>query len=237
MHRRAAFGRRTSAASRQQWPGRFLEIYGLTEGGCSCMLDVTRYPDKLHTVGRARSRTTTFASSTKTGATCRRANAARSSDARPMMMSGYFRNPEATEAFYWRDKDGTIYHRTGDIGVFDEDGFLTLVDRKKDVIISGGFNVYASDLEGILLKHPDDRRRRGDRRAERQMGRDAAWSAWSQARRHAFDRPNCWTGPMRRLGKMQRLSAIELRERTAAFGASARCSSRSSSAPIGRRSQ
>src|SRR5690606_40760135 len=73
----------------------------------------------------------------------------------PTMMSGYFRNPEATEAFYWRDRDGTIYHRTGDIGTFDEDGFLTLVDRKKDVIISGGFNIYASDLEAVLAAHPD----------------------------------------------------------------------------------
>ena len=44
---------------------------------------------------------------------------------------------------------------TGDIGYFDEDGFLVLVDRKKDMIISGGFNIYPSDLEAVLRKHPD----------------------------------------------------------------------------------
>src|SRR5690606_37285122 len=73
----------------------------------------------------------------------------------PTMMSGYFRNEDANRAFYWRDLDGTLCHRTGDIGMFDEDGFLVLLDRKKDMIISGGFNIYASDLEEKLLGHPD----------------------------------------------------------------------------------
>ena len=43
---------------------------------------------------------------------------------------------------------------TGDLGAFDADGFLTLMDRKKDMIISGGFNVYPSDLEAVLAQHP-----------------------------------------------------------------------------------
>jgi acyl-CoA synthetase (AMP-forming)/AMP-acid ligase II len=44
--------------------------------------------------------------------------------------------------------------RTGDVGRFDADGFLTLLDRRKDVIISGGFNIYPSDLEAVLRAHP-----------------------------------------------------------------------------------
>jgi acyl-CoA synthetase (AMP-forming)/AMP-acid ligase II len=45
--------------------------------------------------------------------------------------------------------------RTGDVGRFDADGFLTLMDRKKDMIISGGFNIYPSDLEAVLTAHRD----------------------------------------------------------------------------------
>ena len=47
------------------------------------------------------------------------------------------------------------FRKSGDIGWFDEDNFLHLLDRKKDVIISGGFNIYAIDLEKVLLSHPD----------------------------------------------------------------------------------
>ena len=46
--------------------------------------------------------------------------------------------------------EGKRYIRTGDVGRFDEDGFLTLMDRKKDMVISGGFNIYPSDLEAVL---------------------------------------------------------------------------------------
>ena len=49
---------------------------------------------------------------------------------------------------------GERFIRTGDVGRFDEDGFLTLLDRKKDMIISGGFNIYPSDLEAVLREHP-----------------------------------------------------------------------------------
>jgi acyl-CoA synthetase (AMP-forming)/AMP-acid ligase II len=49
---------------------------------------------------------------------------------------------------------GRRYMRTGDVGRFDSDGFLVLLDRKKDMIISGGFNIYPSDLEAVLTQHP-----------------------------------------------------------------------------------
>jgi acyl-CoA synthetase (AMP-forming)/AMP-acid ligase II len=70
------------------------------------------------------------------------------------MMTRYYNQPEKTEAFRWRDAEGNVFHRSGDVGRFDEDGFLIVLDRKKDVIISGGFNIYASDLEAVLLSHP-----------------------------------------------------------------------------------
>jgi long-chain acyl-CoA synthetase len=66
------------------------------------------------------------------------------------VMKGYFRRPEATAAAI--DEQG--WFRTGDIGVRDEDGYLYVVDRKKDMIIRGGFNVYPRELEEVLLTHP-----------------------------------------------------------------------------------
>ena len=62
--------------------------------------------------------------------------------------------PDLTAAAEWHDAEGRRYIRTGDVGRFDEDGFLTLFDRRKDMVISGGFNIYPSDLEAVLRQHP-----------------------------------------------------------------------------------
>jgi acyl-CoA synthetase (AMP-forming)/AMP-acid ligase II len=70
------------------------------------------------------------------------------------MMTGYQNQPGKTREAEWYDADGNRFIRTGDVGRFDDDGFLTLMDRRKDMIISGGFNVYPSDLELILREHP-----------------------------------------------------------------------------------
>jgi acyl-CoA synthetase (AMP-forming)/AMP-acid ligase II len=64
------------------------------------------------------------------------------------VMSGYWQNPEATASTL---RDGWLY--TGDMGAFDADGFLTLKDRSKDVIISGGTNIYPREVEEVLLRH------------------------------------------------------------------------------------
>jgi len=67
----------------------------------------------------------------------------------PQVMKGYWKKPEATaEAFR-----GGRFH-TGDIGFLDKDGFLTLVDRKKDMILSGGFNVFPRNIEEAIYEHP-----------------------------------------------------------------------------------
>src|SRR5690606_29007404 len=63
--------------------------------------------------------------------------------------------PAKTADAVWVSPEGDRFIRTGDVGRFDEDGFLILGDRKKDMIISGGFNIYPSDLESILQNHPD----------------------------------------------------------------------------------
>ncbi len=138
-----------------RWPGGLIEFYGMTEGGGTCILEAHTFPDKLHTVGRP-----------APGSDIRLID----DDARelppgtgeagevvghsPAMMSGYHGQPEKTREAEWFDATGKRFIRTGDVGRFDADGFLTLIDRKKDLIISGGFNVYPSDLEALLHTHP-----------------------------------------------------------------------------------
>lgn len=67
----------------------------------------------------------------------------------PLLMLGYYKNPEATAQAM---KNGWLL--TGDVGRVDKDGYLYLLDRKKDMIISGGVNIYPRDIEEILARHP-----------------------------------------------------------------------------------
>jgi acyl-CoA synthetase (AMP-forming)/AMP-acid ligase II len=69
------------------------------------------------------------------------------------VMSGYHNRPEATAEASWRDAAGRPWLRTGDIGRLDADGFLYLLDRKKDMILSGGQNIYPADIEAVLKTH------------------------------------------------------------------------------------
>jgi len=73
----------------------------------------------------------------------------------PIMMKGYLNRPEATAEIIWRDERNRTYIRTGDMGRIDEDGFLYIMDRKRDMIVSGGLNVFASDIEEVFLLHPE----------------------------------------------------------------------------------
>lgn len=196
----------------RRWPGRFLEIYGLTEGGVSCFLEAHLHPDKLGTVGKPVSGSEVFLidesghrlPADQIGATGEVVG--RSS----LMMEGYHNRPDATDQIRWCDEEGRVYHRSGDIGRFDADGFLTLLDRIKDVIISGGHNIYASDLEAVLARHEDvaDATVIGVPSAE--------WGetplALVVARAGSSLDPQAlreWVNA--RVGKTQRLSAVELR--------------------------
>jgi acyl-CoA synthetase (AMP-forming)/AMP-acid ligase II len=71
------------------------------------------------------------------------------------MMAAYHRRPEQTAALIWRDARGRSWIRSGDVGKLDAQGYITLVDRKKDMIISGGFNVFPTDIEAIVGGHPE----------------------------------------------------------------------------------
>jgi long-chain acyl-CoA synthetase len=68
-------------------------------------------------------------------------------------MKGYWGRPEEDENVF-REIEGKRYFLTGDIGHIDEEGYILVTDRKKDLIIVGGFNVYPRDVEDILFQHP-----------------------------------------------------------------------------------
>ncbi len=72
----------------------------------------------------------------------------------PQIMQGYFNKPEETEGMIKTSEDGTRWLLTGDIARMDEEGYFYIVDRKKDMIIVSGFNVYPTDIEQVLYRHP-----------------------------------------------------------------------------------
>lgn len=190
-----------------RWPGGLVEIYGLTEGGGSCLLEAHRHPDKLHTVGQPAPGhdirlIDEAGSELPAGATGEVVGRS------PSMMTGYHKRPQATRDAEWFDAQGQRFIRTGDIGRFDADGFLELLDRRKDVVISGGFNIYPSDLEAVLREHPAVAEAAvvgvpSDRWGETPVG----FVVW-RADTPQADEPSLLAWANARLGKTQRLHAL-----------------------------
>jgi acyl-CoA synthetase (AMP-forming)/AMP-acid ligase II len=69
-------------------------------------------------------------------------------------MPGYWRREDANAEAQYIDANGRQWLRSGDIGYVDAEGFLYIVDRKKDMILSGGQNIYPQDIEAVLVQHP-----------------------------------------------------------------------------------
>ena len=132
---------------------KLIELYGYSEGFAT-MLKPGAPEDKFHTVG-----TPVLGFELRilddAGRVLPRGEPGEIAGYGPGMMAGYHRNDAATQALIWRDERGRSFIRSGDVGYLDADGYLVLVDRKKDMIISGGFNVFPSDLEEVVGQHPD----------------------------------------------------------------------------------
>lgn len=149
----APFSAELKAEVLRRWPGGLVEYWGMTEGGGGTALAAHKHPDKLHTVGQPLPGAEllilradgSLADTGEVGEIVGHSGAT---------MSGYANRPEATRATQWVHPDGRIFIRTGDLGRLDADGFLELVGRAKDMIISGGFNIYPVDLEEVLATHP-----------------------------------------------------------------------------------
>ncbi|MBX7481913.1 class I adenylate-forming enzyme family protein [Qipengyuania qiaonensis] len=136
-------------------PGALIEIYSMTEGGVVCLLEAHKFPDKLHTVGRPApgSELKVLDDEDKPVAAGEAGNLIGRSQT---MMLGYKNQPGKTQEGYWTDPEtGDVWQRMGDIGRIDAEGFVELVGRAKDMIISGGFNIYPVDLENALLEQGD----------------------------------------------------------------------------------
>ncbi|MGZ5187265.1 MAG: class I adenylate-forming enzyme family protein [Caldimonas sp.] len=136
-----------------RWPGGLVEFYGMTEGGGSCALAAHDHPGKLHTVGLPMEGHD-IRLIDDAGREVARGEMGEVVGRSASMMTGYHGQAEKTRQAEWTSPEGERFIRTGDVGRFDGDGFLTLLDRKKDMIISGGFNIYPSDLEAVLREHP-----------------------------------------------------------------------------------
>ena len=130
----------------RQLPGTFYEAYGLTEGFFT-VLDKTDYENKPESVG-CPTPFTEIKIINDQGKELPGGEVGEIIGRGPLAMSGYYKQPELTRQAV---RKGWIY--SGDLGFTDEEGFLHLVDRKKDMIISGGINVYPRDIEEVLIQH------------------------------------------------------------------------------------
>jgi acyl-CoA synthetase (AMP-forming)/AMP-acid ligase II len=149
----APFSAALKAEVLRRWPGGLVEFFGMTEGGGTCILAAHQYPDKLHTVGKPADGHDIRALDDGDREVAVGEVGELVGHSPQAMMTGYRGRPDATAAAEWHDATGKRFLRTGDLGRFDDEGFVTIVGRKKDVIISGGFNVYPVDLEAALVAH------------------------------------------------------------------------------------
>jgi long-chain acyl-CoA synthetase len=126
----------------------FHECYGASEIAIATNLDDRSAMTKLKSVGRAApgvdikilGKDSEILSSGEVGEICCKT---------PMLFGGYFKRPDLTQSSMWGD-----YFKTGDMGMLDDDGFLHFLGRSKDIIITGGINVYPGDIESVVNDHP-----------------------------------------------------------------------------------
>ena len=206
----APFSAQLKADIVKRWPGRLIEYYGMTEGGGTCVLEANLHPDKLHTVGRP-APGHDIRLIDEQGIELPPGSTGEVVGHSEGIMTGYHNQPEKTAEAQWHDATGRRFIRTGDIGRFDDDGFLILMDRKKDMIISGGFNVYPSDLEAVLRGHADVAEAAVVGVASERWG-ETPVAFVVPKRRDALSAKALLDWTNHQLGKTQRLAAIELVE-------------------------
>jgi acyl-CoA synthetase (AMP-forming)/AMP-acid ligase II len=202
----APFSAELKAEVLRRWPGGLVEYYGMTEGGGSCMLVAHEHPDKLHTVGRPMDGHEMLVidadgNAAPPGVPGEVVGRSRS------MMNGYRNQPAKSAEAEWFDPAGVRYIRTGDIASVDAQGFFTLIGRAKDMIISGGINLYPIDLESVLNEHPAVIESAVVGVASREWGETPVAFVTMRTPLEA-EALRSWAN--QRLGKMQRISAVQI---------------------------
>lgn len=142
----------TKSAWLEICPG-IIELYGLTEGLITT-LDPEDAPGRLASVGKPVAGTD-IRILDDGDKDCAPGIAGEIVGRGRIAMPGYHNRPDATADATWMDERGEAWLRTGDIGKLDADGFLYIVDRKKDMIVSGGQNIFPKDIEEVLIAHDD----------------------------------------------------------------------------------
>ncbi|MEG2880047.1 MAG: AMP-binding protein [Comamonas sp.] len=131
---------------------RFVQVYGMTESG---PLGTVLHPEeaiaKAGSIGRVGVPGVAIEVRRPDGRRCEAGEVGEIHMRSPAMMQGYLDNPQATAAAF----DARGWYRSGDLARVDEDGFLFIVDRLRDMIITGGENVYSKEVEDALGAHPD----------------------------------------------------------------------------------
>jgi acyl-CoA synthetase (AMP-forming)/AMP-acid ligase II len=192
------------------WPGSLVDGYGSTEAGGVAYLDITANPDRLDTVGKVAPGSEFYIVGdddkvVPTGATGEIVNWSR------VVMNGYFNREDLTAESRWRHPDGRLFVRTGDMGRVDADGWLYVTGRKKDMIISGGLNIYAIDIEAVLNTHPAVLESAVIAIPSERWG-ESPYAVVVARPGEVIDRDELLAWANERLAKAARLAGLELRE-------------------------
>jgi len=194
------FPRRTGAT--------LIELYGLTEGLCT-ILAPEDFEAKTASVGKP-FLGTDLRIIGEDGAELPAEAVGEIVGVSPLLMQGYNNRDEASAEATWEGPDGRRWLRTGDLGYLDAEGFLYIVDRKKDMILSGSQNVYPADIEQVMREHPDVAEVAVVAARSAKWGETPVAVVVAKTDRHPEPRALIeWTN--QRVGKQQRIADVVLR--------------------------
>ena len=135
--------------------GRIIEGYSLTEGMMACLVNPMKGVAKLGSIGLPLPDVNIAIVDTETGMRTLGPNEeGELIVSAPQLMKGYWLNGEETAAALRRREDGSLWLHTGDVGYMDEDGYVFLTDRKKDLIKTSGYQVWPREVEEVISSHP-----------------------------------------------------------------------------------
>jgi long-chain acyl-CoA synthetase len=135
--------------------GRIIEGYSLTEGMMACLVNPLKGQAKLGSIGVPLPDVDARIVDAEAGEReMPRGQEGELVIAAPQLMKAYWRNPDETAHALRRRADGRLWLHTGDIGYMDEDGYVFLTDRKKDLIKTSGYQVWPREVEEVLSNHP-----------------------------------------------------------------------------------